>query len=349
LVYVYLLGGAVDAVIEAPGWLGAVAVAALHGAGLTCGLLAMRRRWSTQALLGAATVAGLLAQLITPFGGLSLLFMVVWIAPFRVSLVRAVVLLLVLVGGFVGTAAVDRLPSGAILGIVLGLVWAMLLAAMINHMSVTRAQTDAVAQARSNEAVLAERQRLAREIHDVLAHALSAQVVHLEGTRMLLEHGGDPAQVLARVIKAGDLARTGLDETKRAVEALRGNQAPLAEQIALLATEFRAATGRSCSVVISGDHERLPPETRLTVLRTAQEALTNVRKHAPEADVSVAVCDAEGWCELNVVDTGSTPVRPPASGGYGLVGMRERAELIGGQLEAGPLESGFRVRLRVPA
>lgn len=352
LVAAYFLSAAVASAYYADlahGWPGVVAMLALHAVALTCCALALRRHRAAPALLCVAAVAGLLAEMLAEYSGLGPLFTVVWVAPFCLPLAQAIGFLVLVVGGFVGAAFVTPLSSGATWGIAVGLGWALYLAAVIHRLAVTRQQTEAVAAARSTEAVLAERQRLAREIHDVLAHSLSAQVVHLEGTRMLLEHGADPARVLERVIKAGDLARTGLEETKRAVEALRGHQAPLAEQLAVLASEFSAATGRSCSVVVSGDPGRLPAEIRLTVLRTAQEALTNVRKHAPEAEVTVSLRDEAGWCELEVRDTGGGCAAAPKPGGYGLVGMRERAELIGGQLAAGPDGEGFRVWLRVPA
>ncbi len=352
IVVAYLLSGAVAGAVEAGqvhGWPGAVGLLALHGVAIACCVLALRGHPLTPALLCAAALAALGAQLLGQYAGLGLLFTVVWIAPFCVSLVRSLLFTVLVVAAFLGLSVVTPLPAGTAFGVATGLGWAMFLAEVLHQLSVTRRQADAVASARSNEAVLAERQRLAREIHDVLAHSLSAQVVHLEGTRMLLEHGGEPALVLERVIKAGDLARTGLEETKRAVEALRGQQAPLAEQLELLAAEFRSATGRSCTVVVSGDQDRLAPEIRLTVLRTAQEALTNVRKHAPGAEVTVALRDTPGWCELDVRDTGGGRDSGPETTGYGLVGMRERAELIGGQLEAGPNGHGFRVWLRVPA
>lgn len=165
---------------------------------------------------------------------------------------------------------------------------------------------------------------------------------------MLLENGTDNAVILERVVKAGDMARAGLDETKRAVAALRGDETPLADQLHSMATEFHALTGKSCSVEVSGDPDELMAEIRLTVLRTAQEALTNVHKHSPGASVRMALRRTDGWCSLEVVDSGGESSGLTGNG-YGLVGMRERAELIGGNLDAGPVDQGFRVRLRVPA
>jgi signal transduction histidine kinase len=353
LVAAYLVGGMVGAVIAAAGdtgWAGAAGMAALHAVALTCcALVFTRSRWAP-ALLAVATVAGLGAQVLSQYAGTGLVFLVVWLVPFRLRIGPAMVCTAAVIGGFIGASLAGSVPADATYGIAAGLGWTMLLAELAHQLSVTRRQAEAVAQARSGAAVLAERQRLAREIHDVLAHSLAAQVVHLEGTRMLLENGCDTTEVLDRVTKAGDLARAGLDETKRAVAALRGQQEPLAEQLESLAAEFRAATDRSCAVTVTGDPERLPVETRLTVLRTAQEALTNVHKHAPDADVTMDLRAADGRCELEVTDTGGRSGELATVGsGFGLVGMRERAELVGGNLVAGPAGPGFRVRLRVPA
>ncbi|MFC7642505.1 sensor histidine kinase [Streptosporangium lutulentum] len=100
--------------------------------------------------------------------------------------------------------------------------------------------------------------------------------------------------------------------------------------------EFRSATGAPCSISVAGEFDSLEAGARMAVARTAQEALTNVRKHARGAAVSVALRRLGSWCELEVRDTGGTPDRLASSGGgYGLVGMRERAELIGGSLAVG--------------
>ncbi|MEV4252086.1 sensor histidine kinase [Spirillospora sp. NPDC049652] len=200
----------------------------------------------------------------------------------------------------------------------------------------------------ANEATLAERSRMAREIHDILAHSLSAQIVHLEGARLLLVRDGERERVLERVERAQRLARTGLEETRRALAALRGEAPPLDEALAELADEFHAVTGRPADLEITGTPHDLTSARALAFVRTAQEALTNVRKHAPGASVRIRLDHLPDAVELTVADTGGTeePVAAPG-GGYGLVGMRERAELVGGTLEAGPEGEGFRVALRI--
>lgn len=207
-------------------------------------------------------------------------------------------------------------------------------------------QERAARKAEAESAALVERTRIAREIHDVLAHSLSAQTVHLEATRLLIERGADSEVVLERVIAARKMAREGLAETRQALSALRGELSPVEEFL----RELVASEGAELRV--TGRSRRLPAEAGLAVRRVAQEAMTNVRKHAPGARVALRLEYGSEEVRLEFRDFGGqTPVDNSlgASGsGYGLVGMRERAELLGGALDAGPDEEGFVVRLRVP-
>ncbi|RDG40070.1 sensor histidine kinase [Streptomyces corynorhini] len=214
------------------------------------------------------------------------------------------------------------------------------------------AQERAARAAEAETAALAERARIARDIHDVLAHSLSAQLVHLEAARLRIEQeprGPFRDQILERVVAARSMAREGLAETRQALSALRGEMAPLGDYLRELAATDGAEVG------VEGTPRPLPAEVSQTVRRVAQEALTNVRKHAPGARVSILLRYGADDVVLVVRDSGGrgrVPAGLPMSGsGYGLLGMRERAELLGGALEAGgvPDEEGFSVRLRVPA
>ena len=347
LIVAYLAPGPLYApfpTAEKYGWPGGVAMFALQAIAMTCGFLVYRRRGPTVWLLVAAVVAGSGAGAMYEFTATGTFFLVAWLAPIRTRPVPATLVAGVAILGWVGSSYVSGVPWPANLGIAFALMWSEFFGAIVNQLNETRSQAGALAEAK----VLAERQRLAREIHDVLAHSLSAQVVHLEGTRMLLENGARTDQVLDRVTQAGEMARAGLDETKRAVAALRGDSAPLGEQLELMAAEFQSLTGKPCQVAVSGEADALPAEARLAVLRTAQEALTNVRKHSPGASVVLTLHQRGKWCELEVVDSGGTSSASTGNG-YGLVGMRERAELIGGNLCTDRTDGGFRVRLQVPA
>jgi signal transduction histidine kinase len=208
-------------------------------------------------------------------------------------------------------------------------------------------QERAARKAEAESAALAERARIAREIHDVLAHSLSAQSVHLEATRLLIERGAERELVLERVVAARRMAREGLAETRQALSALRGDLTPVEDFL----HDLVAAEGAQLEV--GGEPRKLAAEAGLAVRRVAQEAMTNVRKHAPGARIALRLEYRPGEVELEFRDFGGrAPVDNSlgASGaGYGLRGMRERAELLGGALDAGPAEEGFVVRLRVPA
>ncbi|MFE2532802.1 sensor histidine kinase [Streptomyces sp. NPDC059371] len=206
------------------------------------------------------------------------------------------------------------------------------------------AQERAARAAEAESAALAERARIAREIHDVLAHSLSAQLVHLEAARLLIERGADREVILERVVAARGMAREGLSETRQALSALRGEMTPLEDFLGEL-----VATADRAGVTVTGERQPLPAEASQAVRRVAQEALTNVRKHAPGAAVQIRLDYGEHEVTLDVRDSGGKPGELSGSGaGYGLLGMRERAELLGGSLDAGPGEEGFVVTLKVP-
>ena len=213
------------------------------------------------------------------------------------------------------------------------------------------AELEAGREAEKEAAALAERSRLAREMHDVLAHTLSGLALQLQGAKALaraLPADADTAQLVDAVERAHALARGGLAEARQAIGALRGTTLPGPEALAALVEEHRAATGTTCELTVEGTPEKLPAEARLALYRTAQEALSNVRKHAPGAPVDVRLCWQPEAAVLVVEDRAGRPAPSPATGGYGLVGMTERARLLGGDLAAEPTPTGFRVALRLP-
>ena len=210
------------------------------------------------------------------------------------------------------------------------------------------AQSQRSAEEQTRVARLEESTRIAREIHDVLAHALAGLTIQLEATTALIENGADSDQVLARVRRAHELAREGLRETRRAVGALRdGGEISVLEALGTLA---RAESAR---LSIRGDSARLRGQVGLAVIRVIQESLTNVAKHAPGSEVEItidagAVIVAEVESRLAGVPVGAGALSG-SGGGYGIVGMRERAQSLGGTLSAGPTADGWRVTLRMPA
>jgi signal transduction histidine kinase len=205
--------------------------------------------------------------------------------------------------------------------------------------------------AQAQAATLAERQRLAREMHDVLAHSLSGLVLNLEGAMLLADQGGADPEVGEAIHGAHRLAKTGLQEARRAIGMLRDDALPGPRRLADLAAGFEADTGVACQVAVTGAEAELDTDARLTVYRVAQEALTNIRKHARASRVEIRLAYEPRGTRLIIEDFGSRSERaaPYEGTGYGLTGMRERAELLGGTLTAGPTDGGFRVELWVPA
>jgi len=196
--------------------------------------------------------------------------------------------------------------------------------------------------------LMAERGRMARELHDVLAHTLSGLAIQLESARILGAQKGVPPALREAVENAHRLSRSGLQEAKRAVAALRGDQLPGPELIPTLVEEHRLAGGGPIQFSVAGEPQPLDAEASLALYRTAQEALSNVRKHAAGAVAEVGVQWTGSYVVLSVVDTGGARVSPATGSGFGLTGMAERAELIGATLETGMLDQGYRVRLTIP-
>jgi signal transduction histidine kinase len=204
--------------------------------------------------------------------------------------------------------------------------------------------------AQAQAATLAERQRLAREMHDVLAHSLSGLVLNLESARLMARRGDNGPAIADAIGRAQRLAKTGLEEARGAIGMLRSDALPGPERLAEIAADFEADTGVVCTFCVEGEKHELHADGRLTLYRVAQEALTNIRKHAKPDRVAIRLVYQPAGTELTVDDHSVARDKPaPGDGtGYGLTGMRERAELLGGSLTAEATDDGFRVRLWIP-
>jgi signal transduction histidine kinase len=307
------------------------------------------------ALLGVIAGAGALGAL-QPEG--------VWIlGPYYVAIVAALnldrrpawllflFLIALFVAGYLNKGQVAG--AGTFLSGILPWFFAMRL---LHYVAEQRDELKASRAAEAEAATAAERGRLAREMHDVLAHSLSALALQLETTRLLARDRGVDPEIIQAVDRAHHLAASGLDEARRAIAAERGEELPGPERIGTLAEAFKEQSGLPVALEVRGEPRELPPDARLAMYRTAQEALTNVRRHAVADRVDVKLDYRPDSTVLVVedhVDLESHPPPPPPanglSGGYGLTGMRERAELLGGELLALPTPTGFRVELRLPA
>jgi signal transduction histidine kinase len=211
-------------------------------------------------------------------------------------------------------------------------------------------QLEQTRAAQAQAAALAERQRLAREMHDVLAHSLSGLVLNLEGARLMARRGVSGPELQEALDRSHSLAKTGLEEARRAIGMLRDDALPGPQRLAALAGEFQADTGAPCRFVVQGQERDLPSECQLTLYRVTQEALTNIRKHASPDVVEICLNYEPDGVRLVIEDHGGSKQSESRGGGtgYGLTGMRERAELLGGSLNAHPTGDGFRVELWVP-
>jgi signal transduction histidine kinase len=212
-----------------------------------------------------------------------------------------------------------------------------------------RLEHDQEAKARS--AVTEERARIARELHDVIAHSLSVIVVQAAAERRVLgqEHA-TTKEVLGSIEHTG---RQALVELRRLLGVIRKTDdrptlqpQPTLEYLGELLAQVRE-TGLMVELRTEGEPVPLPPGVDLSAYRIVQEALTNVLKHADARHAQVLVCYHPGELELEVSDDGHGPVAA-AAGGHGLVGMRERVALYGGILEAGRRDGGgYRLHARL--
>jgi signal transduction histidine kinase len=251
--------------------------------------------------------------------------------------------------------------GGAIVGLLFSVVPWFLVMRLVRRLLERGREAEALVEelresraAHAESVALAERSRVARDMHDVLAHTLSALALQLEGARLLARDRGAAPEVVAAVERAHHLAAGGLAEARQAIAALRGDELPGPERLPALADAFGEHAHATCTLDVTGEPRELGSEARLALYRTAQEALTNVRRHSAADRVEIALRYADEGTTLVVQDFGpGAPVTVPSGSdgvaGYGLTGMRERAELLGGRLSAEPTADGFRVELWLPA
>ncbi len=223
-------------------------------------------------------------------------------------------------------------------------------AALVKQLEYLRAEQRQVA-------VLEERTRIAREIHDVLAHSLGALGIQLQAVHAVLGEQGDTSRALSLLSQAQRMAKDGLAETRRAVHALRADAAGLDDQLTALIDTHRSRHHASVSFRVGGQGWPLPPEATVALIRTAQEALVNTAKHAPLQPIDFGLHYSANGVEMiisNPLRHGSHDSPGPrtafgtVNGGYGLTGMRERLLLIGGSLTAASGNGRWTVTARVP-
>jgi signal transduction histidine kinase len=311
--------------------------------------------WHRVALLLTVTAASAVLAYLQPKG--------IWQAgPYFVGIVAAMRLergpaALLLAVALVATGVVAAVAGhgAAALSVLLGAVPWFFVMRLMRRLRDESSALEASQMAEARAAAAAERGRLAREMHDVLAHSLSALALQLESSRLLARDRGADADVVTALDRAHHLAASGLEEARRAIAAARGEELPGPERLEALTAAFTEQGGLPVELTVSGEPRELAPDVRLAIYRTAQEALTNIRRHATPKSVDVELSYRDDETILAIEDRGAADAPPPAGpaqsngGGYGLAGMRERAELLGGHLVAQPTASGFRVELSLPA
>jgi signal transduction histidine kinase len=202
-----------------------------------------------------------------------------------------------------------------------------------------------------------ERARISRELHDVVAHHISMIAVQAETARLATP--GMPAAGAQRLAAIGDTARAALTEMRRLLGVLREDTGPGPaqlqpqpglQQLNELLDEARATSGAGTRLIVCGPMGPLDPGVELAAYRIVQEALTNTRRHAAGAAVDVELRYRDDGLLLRIRDNGPGPPPAAAPGGLGLVGMRERAAAVGGELRAGPSASGgFLITATLPS
>jgi signal transduction histidine kinase len=334
----------------------ALAAALLFGAPLVA-----RRRapWAVFAVVfGAFVLARVLGVSLDGFlssvlGGVAALYSLVVRTRFGLSVPVFLVAYAVTL-----TTALRRDPGDLLWGLVIiGGTW--LAAVEIRHrrdvarrLQVVTAELEASREEQAAAAVLVERATIARELHDVVAHALGVIVVQAGAASRVLR--SDPPAAAGALDAIQDTGREALGDLRRMLDVLhdsgdaedRSPQPGLADLDALV--QRMRSTGLAVTVEREGDIRAVPAGLDLAAFRVVQEALTNVLKHARARSVDVAIRFGQDRLEIEVQDDGHGAPAPPASRGRGLEGMRARSALYGGSVSATATEAGYRVTASFP-
>ena len=324
-----------------PGWRDVVSLALLVG----CVVLATVLRLERWALVGLLVPAGALLAAIcdgqpSNVGWFGICALAAW-AGIATPLAPAVFVTGVGVASFVGQWLVLSEEQG----------WGAWIAGTVFTgvaCIFARRQQELLDQLREAQAGLAaraaaeERNRIAHDLHDVIGHALTVSLLHITAARLALDE--DPAEAGDALAQAERLAQQSLADVRAVVGLMKDPSSPVplpgVDQIDDLVASFRAA-GSPVELEVVGDLSSLTTTEGLTVYRILQEALTNVARHAPGSPATVHLEVADGHTTV-LVDSAGGPARPSADGA-GVVGMRQRAEALGGRLTAGPWGNGWRV------
>jgi signal transduction histidine kinase len=330
---------------------------------ITAGFTA-RGQWFQVAMISVMGAAGAALVALQPQGATELAGgAAVWVAVVRlplrlgVSIGAAIGIASVTAAALAGTAPVALLAATLLLAI-LGLVGYFMKQsrASQDRTELLLAQLEDAREEQTRAAAIAERSRIAGELHDVLAHSLSGAAIQLQAARKLAERDHAAPSMRAAIDRAGELVKDGLANARQAVGALRGEELPGIAQIESLITSFRDDMNANVTLSVEGDSRTIPPDVGLALYRGAQEALTNVARYAPGATVDVVLRYDTDHTTLTIEnrvalgsDSAAADGLQGVGGGRGLAGLRERLDRVGGSVQAGPIEAGWRVEVVVPA
>ena len=319
--------------------------------------LALRRRapfWVSLAIfgsIGARALVGEPLELYPPaIAGLVATYTVASYAPLRDAVLAAAFAALSLSLAVVNGSGTDAAPDPLASTVLYGSVW---LVGRVVGVRNERAQAlHADRDRHAAEAVVEERARIAREMHDAVSHSLAAIVMQASGAQNIIDR--DPERARASLASIEATGRRGLVEMRKML-GLLGDADPdaaLAPQPGLdrldeLVDSVRGG-GLRVELAVEGERRPVPGSVDVSAYRIVQEALTNVIKHAHARSVQVLVRYEPAEVTVQVTDDGSGPQAGGDGAGRGLAGMRERVQLLGGTLETGGTTAGFRVSARLP-
>jgi signal transduction histidine kinase len=296
-----------------------------------------------------------------------LLFMLVAQAVVSLPAAGAALYVLALVGGWSAVLWVVGFTPAAIgvnllslsTGLIFVVVFSVVLTkyreqtrrteALLAQLKAANAELEAARRRERELAVAEERVRLARDIHDGLGHHLTALNVQLQAAARLIER--DPARAAAAVATSREVAQAALDEVRQSVAAMRRTPLDgrsLGEALAALAADFGRRADVQVAVTVTGEPAELAPAAAQTLYRAAQEGLTNAQRHGGARSARIALTYGPATTTLAVTDDGAATGAAHGSG-FGLAGLRERAEQLGGTLAAGPAAGGgFALTIEIP-
>jgi signal transduction histidine kinase len=340
--------------------------AAAWVAWLLSGVTGDRRRLSLVSLVVMGAAGGVLAGLSPNSPAVAVGCAACFSAGVRLRTEASLAIVAETIAGFLIAGLITGAPAGALLGYPFAFagLWSVALtrrqfAVRAEQAEQMLAETRRAREAETHAAALAERARIARDIHDVLAHSLAAVSVNLQAAEGLLASETLPAdnpelsKAIECVERAGTLTREGLVAARRAILALREDAAPLPDQLASLAAQYQAAGDAAINLTVTGEPRPLSEQATQVAYRTAQEGLTNARKHAPGQPVTLALGFEPGQVTVAIENplppAGRKSPLAETGAGAGLTGLNERAALAGGTLEAGPADGIWRIDLTIPA